>query len=49
MNENPFQKIEDQIESKFEELKSLIIQQKAPQEQPEGCEYLYSLRDLAQY
>lgn len=44
---NPFEELEQKLDSRFEELKSLIISMKDPPDKPDEQPFLYSIKDLA--
>jgi excisionase family DNA binding protein len=46
---NPFDELEAKFNSRFEELKSLIISLKDPPHKTEEQPYLYSIKELAEF
>lgn len=46
---NPFEELEQKIDSRFDELKSLILTIKDPPDKPEEQPYLYSIKELADF
>lgn len=44
---NPFEELEQKFNSRFEELKSLILSMKDPPDKTEEQPYLYSIKELA--
>ncbi len=46
---NPFEELEQKINSRLDELKSLIISIKDPHDKTEEQPYLYSIKELANF
>jgi len=48
-SKNPFEELENKIDLRFDEIKSLILANNSPSGKPEEPKYFYSLKELADF